>query len=501
MSEIESKLSRTQGARSTAAAEASVPGKRTLVEQLTPVAVQRAITSGATQGTGAIHAAAARGISTPSTSLPHADVIQRAFGRHNISSVQAHVGGDASASADAMGASAYATGNHVVLGKGTDLRTEAHEAAHVIQQRGGVQLSGGVGQTGDAYEQHADEVAELVVQGKSSEALLDRMAGGGAAKNDGAVQHKLTSGLALDTEVVRHTPEGDVEGFKITKVPARFGGYTIEGSGGTFKNVTTGSIEWGTKANQAESRRVYEEGMAQKQARAAEDQLQKDLALGENYLGADYRRINPLLAAFEKQGYSGTQVRKPNFDYASKKSAVLADMKVIAIERKYAVPSTTESWDEGYVDQTYGVLRSILNVWDRFPAAGGGTHTRVFRGDSKFLYNSFPKLNPGLPDNGYHEGENSVSFSVTMPQILSTTYGDPKTHSYVAGKTVVWDISLPAAHEGKGLGKNNQSEEEMSFPVGTTLVVNKLLVRTTDRTQQAGTYGADAEVIVMASIA
>lgn len=50
----------------------------------------------------------------------------------------------------------------------------AHEAAHVIQQRAGVHLPGGVGQTDDVYEQHAHAVADLVVRGQPSEALLDR---------------------------------------------------------------------------------------------------------------------------------------------------------------------------------------------------------------------------------------------------------------------------------------------------------------------------------------
>jgi hypothetical protein len=127
-----------------------------------------------------VHAAAARGTATPASKLPHADPIQRAFGRHDISGIQAHVGGDAAASARAMGARAYATGDHVVLGADADLHTVAHEATHVIQQRGGVQLSGGVGDVGDRYERHADEVADLVVQGRSAEAALDGFAGAGS---------------------------------------------------------------------------------------------------------------------------------------------------------------------------------------------------------------------------------------------------------------------------------------------------------------------------------
>jgi hypothetical protein len=134
---------------------------------------------------GDVHAAAARGTATPATALPHGDTIQRAFGKHDISGIKAHQGGEAAASAGAMGAQAYASGDHVVLGGGTDLHTVAHEAAHVVQQRGGVQLKGGVGATGDTYEQHADAVADAVVQGKSAEGLLDQHAGGGAAKGGG----------------------------------------------------------------------------------------------------------------------------------------------------------------------------------------------------------------------------------------------------------------------------------------------------------------------------
>ncbi|WP_394833413.1 DUF4157 domain-containing protein [Pendulispora rubella] len=124
-----------------------------------------------------IHAAAARGTSGPSGSLPFLEQIQRSFGRHDVSQVRAHRDSAAAAGAAAMGAEAFATGNHVAFAGNPSLRTAAHEAAHVIQQRGGVQLHGGVGQEDDAYERHADAVAELVVQGKSSEALLDAYAG------------------------------------------------------------------------------------------------------------------------------------------------------------------------------------------------------------------------------------------------------------------------------------------------------------------------------------
>jgi hypothetical protein len=165
------------------------PGKQTLVEQLAVPAVQRAGRGSGARDEASVHAAASRGIATPASPLPHADTIQRAFGRHDISAVQAHTGGEAAASASAMGADAYATGNQVVLGGGTDLHTVAHEAAHVVQQRGGVQLKGGVGASGDAYEQHADAVADRVVAGDSAESLLDQGAGAASTPSQ-AVQRQ-----------------------------------------------------------------------------------------------------------------------------------------------------------------------------------------------------------------------------------------------------------------------------------------------------------------------
>ncbi|HEX8111425.1 MAG TPA: DUF4157 domain-containing protein, partial [Kofleriaceae bacterium] len=85
-----------------------------------------------------------------------------------------------------MGAQAFAVGNHVGFAGAPDLHTAAHEAAHVVQQRAGVQLKGGVGETGDRYEQHADAVADLVVQGKSAASLLASFAGPATTARAGA---------------------------------------------------------------------------------------------------------------------------------------------------------------------------------------------------------------------------------------------------------------------------------------------------------------------------
>jgi len=60
-----------------------------------------------------------------------------------------------------------------------------------------IQLSGGVGQAGDSYEQHADKVADAVVAGKSAEPLLDPFAGGGS----GGVQRKVVQRIAVPDDI------------------------------------------------------------------------------------------------------------------------------------------------------------------------------------------------------------------------------------------------------------------------------------------------------------
>jgi len=138
-----------------------------------------------------LHETAKAGIAGGGGPLPHVDIIQQSFGRHDVSGVRAHTGGAAAAASAQMGAEAYATGNDVAFGGGSpSLHTAAHEAAHVVQQRGGVQLKGGVGETGDTYEQHADVVADRVVQGKSAESLLDQHAPADAAGASAGVQRK-----------------------------------------------------------------------------------------------------------------------------------------------------------------------------------------------------------------------------------------------------------------------------------------------------------------------
>ncbi len=127
----------------------------------------------------------AHGERTPSVStsqsahpLPFLEAIQSSFGRHDISHVRAHTDSRAAANALAMGAEAFASGPDVTFSRKPSLHTAAHEAAHVVQQQAGLAVSGGMGQAGDAYERQADEVADRVARGQSSEDLLDANPGG-----------------------------------------------------------------------------------------------------------------------------------------------------------------------------------------------------------------------------------------------------------------------------------------------------------------------------------
>lgn len=116
--------------------------------------------------------------------LPHLAAIQRSFGRHDVSRVGAHQGQRARTAAGAIDASAYTMGDKIAFSGSPDLHTAAHEAAHIIQQRAGIKIAGGLGAADDVYERHADTVANRVVRGQSSEDLLDAYRPGFAGWTD-----------------------------------------------------------------------------------------------------------------------------------------------------------------------------------------------------------------------------------------------------------------------------------------------------------------------------
>lgn len=173
--------------------------------------------AGAAAGEG-VRARAAEGVAGASGALPHLGAIQASFGRHDVSGVSSAVGGGAGAACQDIGASAYAMGDAVAFGGAPDVHTAAHEAAHVVQQRAGVQLDGGVGRAGDAHERHADAVADRVVQGQSAEDLLDQYGGsGGGARG---VQRKsdveVTSSTRQTTTATATTSSDKTQQLKFS---------------------------------------------------------------------------------------------------------------------------------------------------------------------------------------------------------------------------------------------------------------------------------------------
>lgn len=161
---------------------------------------------------------ARRGLRDASHSLPHGERIQSSFGRHDLSHVRTSIGGDARAANRRMGALAFTSGDRIGFRESPSLHLAAHEAAHVVQQRAGLRLPGNVGRAGDPWERHADRVADVVVDGRSAEGLLDEVAApapsssehaDGGAMGASAVQQQITSGATrlFEPPVVPELPE------------------------------------------------------------------------------------------------------------------------------------------------------------------------------------------------------------------------------------------------------------------------------------------------------
>jgi hypothetical protein len=151
---------------------AGIVAKQTIAHDFSQVPVRHE------NAAGDVHRLAHDGFAASAGPLPYLSAIQRSFGPgHDLADVKAHVGTEGAIAAQRMGADAYASGSRIVFGGFPSLRTAAHEATHVVQQQSGVQFPGGVGTAGDRHEQHADAVAERVVQGRSSEDLLTQYTG------------------------------------------------------------------------------------------------------------------------------------------------------------------------------------------------------------------------------------------------------------------------------------------------------------------------------------
>jgi uncharacterized protein DUF4157 len=182
---------------------------------------------------GAVHRVAAAGVAGTGGRLPHLERIQNAFGPdHDVSGINVHVGGAAGEAAAQIGAHAYARGNKVAFAGEPDVHTAAHEAAHVVQQRGGVQLKGGIGAAGDAHEVHADAVADRVVRGESAAELLapDR---GGETTTGGVQRAPASPGAVAGADIAAPTGGVNLPGFIDTSDGANLRTGTAEAGGKT----------------------------------------------------------------------------------------------------------------------------------------------------------------------------------------------------------------------------------------------------------------------------
>ncbi|TMQ06287.1 MAG: DUF4157 domain-containing protein [Deltaproteobacteria bacterium] len=132
-----------------AASSALAPGKRTLTEEL---------------GAG--------------DTMPHTQraPFERSLGR-DLSGVRVHTGEAAAAQADRVDARAFATGQHIVFGRGEyrpsdrgGLHLFAHEVAHTAQQQGAAPAGElATTQPGDAAERNADTAAAAMLAGKPAQ--------------------------------------------------------------------------------------------------------------------------------------------------------------------------------------------------------------------------------------------------------------------------------------------------------------------------------------------
>ena len=180
---------------------AAMPANRPSASDLTSAAtVMSHFSDGASQpvqrradssapNTAQVHDAAARGTAGSGGPLPFLDTLEASLGtQHNLRNIQAYSGTAARSAATEMGAEAYAVGDKVAFAGTPSLHTVAHETAHVLQQRAGVQLKGGIGSAEDPYERHADAVADRVVSGQSAADLLNGHGHGTAVSQGDAVQ-------------------------------------------------------------------------------------------------------------------------------------------------------------------------------------------------------------------------------------------------------------------------------------------------------------------------
>ncbi len=109
--------------------------------------------------------------------LPFRGEIEQSYGV-DLGGVEVSTGSAASAACDTLGADGFTMGNQIAFASSSPSKElVAHEAAHVVQQSSGVQLSSKVGRVGDSYETQADAAAARVMSGQSAQDILPSAGG------------------------------------------------------------------------------------------------------------------------------------------------------------------------------------------------------------------------------------------------------------------------------------------------------------------------------------
>ncbi|MFB7511442.1 eCIS core domain-containing protein, partial [Streptomyces broussonetiae] len=126
----------------------------------------------------------------------------------DFSDVRIHTGGTARASATEVGARAYTSGNHIVIGDGgADKHTLAHELTHVIQQRQGP-VAGTDNGSGLRISDPADRF-EREAEANATRVMQRRTASAGETRAETGEAHETARGASGSEVVQRYTTVED----------------------------------------------------------------------------------------------------------------------------------------------------------------------------------------------------------------------------------------------------------------------------------------------------
>jgi hypothetical protein len=131
----------------------------------------------------AAQAATLHALSGTARALPHAELIEAAFGKHSVADVQAHTDDKAQAGLEAMGARSLAGADRVVLSADADVAESAREAAMALAKQ--AESEGHIGHTSAEDQQAlAEAIGERAAQGRDAEDLVDRITSEQSGRGD-----------------------------------------------------------------------------------------------------------------------------------------------------------------------------------------------------------------------------------------------------------------------------------------------------------------------------